>query len=249
MADPEDATWEALRREARRTESDLEVKLSSYGKLGAMLAHGGYVDGAMLSSSDPSSSSTPPSSLSSDGPSSLVSVELELQSLLSRLQKVVVSMESAAERRHVTASLRHAAARHREVWGDLAQEFQRTRSHINSLREHAELLSSVRNDISEYKASAASPSYLTERRNIHGNIHQMDELINHAQNTKGVLAAQRSIFVDMQGRLKQLGDKFPIVRNLLGSIRRKKSRDTLILTAVTVACSLFLVIYWISKNR
>lgn len=33
--------WEELRKEARKLEGDLDVKLSSYAKLGGMLSHGG----------------------------------------------------------------------------------------------------------------------------------------------------------------------------------------------------------------
>ena len=36
-----DTGWEDLRREARKLEGDLDVKLCSYAKLGGMLAHGG----------------------------------------------------------------------------------------------------------------------------------------------------------------------------------------------------------------
>lgn len=33
--------WEELRKEARKLEGDLDVKLSSYAKLGGMLSQGG----------------------------------------------------------------------------------------------------------------------------------------------------------------------------------------------------------------
>jgi hypothetical protein len=39
--DEGDGGWEELRKEARKVEGDLDVKLSSYNKLGGMLAHGG----------------------------------------------------------------------------------------------------------------------------------------------------------------------------------------------------------------
>lgn len=45
---------------------------------------------------------------------------------------------------------------------------------------------------------------------------QIDEVISQAQNAKGTLAAQRNLFAEMQGRVKQLSDKFPLVRNVLG---------------------------------
>lgn len=35
--------WEELRKEARKLEGDLDVKLSSYAKLGGMLSHGGQL--------------------------------------------------------------------------------------------------------------------------------------------------------------------------------------------------------------
>lgn len=38
-----DLGWEELRKEARKIEGDLDVKLSSYAKLGGMLAHGGKI--------------------------------------------------------------------------------------------------------------------------------------------------------------------------------------------------------------
>ncbi|KAL2477966.1 Golgi SNAP receptor complex member 1 [Forsythia ovata] len=40
----QESGWEELRKEARKTEGDLDVKLSSYAKLGARLTQGGYVD-------------------------------------------------------------------------------------------------------------------------------------------------------------------------------------------------------------
>lgn len=37
----QEAGWEELRKEARKIEGDLDVKLSSYAKLGARFTHGG----------------------------------------------------------------------------------------------------------------------------------------------------------------------------------------------------------------
>ncbi|KAK7849936.1 golgi snap receptor complex member 1-2 [Quercus suber] len=171
--------------------------------------------------------------------------------------------------------LRERAAIH----GSIAHEFRRIKGNINSMSEHAELLSSVRDDISEYKASGSmSPrmQLLRERAAIHGSIAhvfleispfvnesfidfhhphfnagfttvQIDDVIGQAQTTRQVLGSQKAMFGDVQGKVKNLSDKFPIIRGLLGSIKRRKSRDTLILAAVIAACTLFLIIYWLSK--
>ncbi|MCL7045374.1 hypothetical protein MKW94_008060, partial [Papaver nudicaule] len=142
------------------------------------------------------------------------------------------------------------ALSHQPVHATIVHEFKRIKGNINSMREHAELLSSVRDDITEYKASGSmSPriQVLRERSAIHGSISHIDEVISQAQTTRSVLGSQRTLLGDVQGKVKQLSDKFPVIRGLLGAIRRKKSRDTLILSAVIAACTLFLIIYWLSK--
>jgi hypothetical protein len=42
--------WEDLRRDARKIEGDLDVKLSSYAKLGGIMSHGGEPTVLTLSS-------------------------------------------------------------------------------------------------------------------------------------------------------------------------------------------------------
>ncbi|CAL9237014.1 unnamed protein product, partial [Arabidopsis halleri] len=53
------------------------------------------------------------------------------------------------------SSVTQKLARHRDILHEYTQEFRRIIGNINSMREHAELLSSVRDDISEYKASGS----------------------------------------------------------------------------------------------
>lgn len=57
---------------------------------------------------------------------------------------------------------------------------------------------------------------------------QIDEVISQAQTTRAVLGSQRALFGDVQGKVKNLSDKFPIIRGLLG---RKQSM-------------LFIFIFW-----
>ena len=45
---------------------------------------------------------------------------------------------------------------------------------------------------------------------------QIDDVISQAQATRAVLGSQRSLFGDVQGKVKLLGDKFPMIRSLLG---------------------------------
>ncbi|CAN6466374.1 unnamed protein product [Victoria cruziana] len=224
------ADWAELRKEARRIEGDLDVRLSSYAKLG------GYSD-----------SKSPTDGHARD--MQWKSMEMEIESLLEKLLDVNEAMSRCAAAATPTTSVSQKLARHRDILHEFTQEFKRTRGNIISMREHAELLHSVRNDINEYKVSSsqAAPSLLRERAAIHGSIVQIDDVTNQAETIKGVLAAQRSTFAEIQGKVKHLGDRFPVIRGLLGAIKRKRSRDTIILSAVIAACTLFLIIYWISK--
>ncbi|RAL46219.1 hypothetical protein DM860_016652 [Cuscuta australis] len=231
----QESGWEELRTEARKVESDLDVKLSSYAKLGSRFAHGGgYVD-----TGSPTLGSS----------RSWKSMEMEIQSSLEKLLDINDAMSRCATSAAPTTSVTQKLARHRDILHDFTQEFRRIKGNMHSMREHAELLSSVRDDISEFKAGTMSPrnQLLRERAAIHGSISHIDDVISQAQTTRAALGSQRTLFGAVQGRVKQLGDMFPQIRGIIGSIRRKKSRDTLILSAVIAACTLFLIIYWLSK--
>jgi Golgi SNAP receptor complex protein 1 len=47
---------------------------------------------------------------------------------------------------------------------------------------------------------------------------QIDEVIGQAQSTRVALSNQRALFGDVQGKVKQLGEKFPVIRGLLGNV-------------------------------
>ncbi|XP_010692192.1 Golgi SNAP receptor complex member 1-2 isoform X3 [Beta vulgaris subsp. vulgaris] len=179
------------------------------------------------------------------------SMEMEIQSLIEKLVDINDSMSRCAASATPATSVTQKLARHRDILHEFTQEFRRIKGNISSMKEHAELLSSVRDDISEYKVASGTMSpkmqLLRERGAIHGSISHIDEVINQAQATRSVLGSQRALFGDVGGKVKVLSEKFPVIRGLLGSIRRKRSRDTLILSAVIAACTLFLIIYWLSK--
>uniref|UniRef100_J3L988 Golgi SNAP receptor complex member 1 n=1 Tax=Oryza brachyantha TaxID=4533 RepID=J3L988_ORYBR len=235
----QESGWEELRRESRKLEGDLDVKLSSYARLAAR-----------SSSASASASSSAAAASSPSDRSSWKSMEFEIQSLLDKLQDVNDAMSRCAASTAPTVSVTQKLARHRDILHEFAQEFRRTRGNLSSIREHADLLSSVRDDITESKATGGmSPRVhlLRERASIHGSINQIDEVIGQAQSTRVALSNQRALFGDVQGKVKQLGEKFPVIRGLLGAIKRKKSKDTIILSAVIAACTIFLIIYWLSK--
>lgn len=235
-AELQESGWEELRKEARKVEGDIEVKLSSYAKVGSRFHNHptGYGDNG-----SPAVHSR-----------TWKSMELEIQTLLEKLEDINEGMSRCAAAATYTTSVNQKLTRHRDILHDYSQEFKRTKGNLSSMREHTELLNSVRDDIGESKASGSmSPRVhlLRERASIHGSISLVDEVIGQAQATRSALGTQGAFFGDVHGKVKKLGDKFPVIRGLLGAIRRKRSRDTLILSSVIAACTLFLIIYWFSK--
>ncbi|KAG8058002.1 hypothetical protein GUJ93_ZPchr0002g23879 [Zizania palustris] len=143
----QESGWEELRREARKLEGDLDVKLSSYARLASR-----------------TSASSAPAAASPSERSSWKSMELEIQSLLDKLQDVNDGMSRCAASTASTTSVSQKLARHRDILHEFAQEFRRTRGNLSSMREHADLLSSVRDDITESKVLA--PTNLPTSQNF-----------------------------------------------------------------------------------
>jgi golgi SNAP receptor complex member 1 len=100
----QESGWEELRREARKLEGDLDVKLSSYARLAAR------------SSSSASGAASPTADRSS-----WKSMEFEIQSLLGKLQDVNDAMSRCAASSATTTSVSQKLARHRDILHEFTQ--------------------------------------------------------------------------------------------------------------------------------
>jgi hypothetical protein len=58
--------------------------------------------------------------------------------------------------------------------------------------------------------------------NLWFNVAQIDDVISQAQTTRQVLGSQRAFFGDVQGKVKHLSDRFPIIRGVLGTLIMKQ---------------------------
>ncbi len=76
---------------------------------------------------------------------------------------------------------------------------------------------------------------------------QVDELLAQAGGVHNSLMQQRRLFDSIGDKLMAVGARFPVVNGLMNAIRRKKSKDTLVLTGVIAACVLFTIIYILAK--
>ncbi len=72
---------------------------------------------------------------------------------------------------------------------------------------------------------------------------QVDEVLALAASVSSNLMEQRRMFDNVTDTILSVGARFPVVN----AVRRKKSKDTIVLSAVIGGCLLFTIIYMFNK--
>jgi len=220
--------WEDLRKEARKLEGELDVKLAAYAKLCA-----GFEANYKLKTSDSSA-------LGADQLAQTKAAEIE--DLLQRLSDVNDEMSSLIG--GIGDSRSHTLARHRDILQEFTQEFRRLNSTLGAARDRVQLMAgSSEGHIGLTMGGSSTGALLRERATISSSTSAVDEILSQAQSVTTSLLDQRRVFDNVTDKLLQVGSRFPVVNSLLNAIRRKKSKDTLVLSAVIAACVLFTILY------
>lgn len=80
-------------------------------------------------------------------------------------------------------SMVHHLQKHRDILHDYTREYRKTRQNVRAARDHAELLNSVRDDISTFKnggpGMSASDYLLNERSRIDGSHRLADAALEY----------------------------------------------------------------------
>lgn len=218
--------WEELRKEARKLEGELDVKLAAYAK---------------LCSGFESSYRNKADKLGTDQLAQTKSSEI--RSLLQRLSDVNDEMGGAIGGSGDARS--HTLARHRDILQEFTQEFRRLDSSLGAARDRADLmgLAGENTPLLSVQIQSSTGALLRERTLLQSSTAKVDEVLAQAQSVTGSLLDQRRVFESVQSNLATVGEKFPVIRGLLNAIRRKKSKDTLILAGVIAFCIVFTLIY------
>ncbi|KAG2321299.1 hypothetical protein Bca4012_055665 [Brassica carinata] len=220
------SSWDALRKQARKIEAQLDEQMHSYRRLVSTKAL-----------------------IKSDGVES--DLEAGIDSLLRQLQQVNAQMQAWVSSGG-SEMVSHTLTRHQEILQDLTQEFYRHRSSLRAKQEHASLLEDFREfdrtrlDLEDGDGSAEQ-ALLKENVGINRNTAQMDGVISQAQATLGTLVFQRSTFGGINSKLSNVTSRLPTVNTILSAIKRKKSMDTIILSLVAAVCTFLIFIYWLTK--
>ncbi|QDZ20777.1 subunit 1 of Golgi SNAP receptor complex [Chloropicon primus] len=219
--------WELLRKEARKLESEVDSKLATYGK---------YDKGFGYRQNDPASEG---------GYASAVQAT-QIEDLLANLTRVNEEMVGTVSD---SDSRRHTLARHNDILQEYQQEFKRLKSIQSSMQDRADLLGDVESGANAplLPLSSNSNTILRERANI-GNVNNaLDDVIGQAQNVASSLMQQRRVFDGVNSKLNMLGARFPVVNSLLTSIRRRKAKDTIVMSIVVAICLTLMIMYLFSR--
>ena len=147
-------------------------------------------------------------------------------------------------------SRRHTLARHSDILQEYHQEFRRLKAIHSSMEDRNDLLGDVESGVPLLGlpvSNSSSNAILRERGNIGSASNALDDVIGQAQNVASNLMQQRRVFDGINSKLNVLGARFPAVNHVLTSIRRRKAKDTIVVSSVVALCLIIVIIYWYSK--
>eukprot|EP00955_Chlamydomonas_euryale_P048318 353934-Chlamydomonas_euryale.AAC.2 len=131
-----------------------------------------------------------------------------------------------------------------------SHEFRRLMSTLGAARERVALLagsSSGSGHVSLSVQGTPSGALLRERAAVASSTSAIDAVISQAQAVTSSLSDQRHTLTSVGEKVVSIGARFPVVNSVLNAIRRKKSKDTLVLSGVIAACVLFTLLYLLFK--
>jgi len=127
------------------------------------------------------------------------------------------------------------------------KEFRRLKMNVNQAWEKAQLVKGRKHE-SLPDRTINMDNLIRERNSIHNTSSIADNLVSLSMNTKERLDEQNRLLMGTTGKLRTLSTRFPQLNQIMGKIRNKKNRNTLILGFVISFCICFLLWWWWTKS-
>ncbi|TCD64311.1 hypothetical protein EIP91_004258 [Steccherinum ochraceum] len=223
------SSYDALHRQCRTLESLFDNKLTAYSRLASTITRN-------QSSQD---------NLEAGGSGERwKDLEVEVDELLVELGEINEQLTALSNDPDSppSQSMQRAIQRHRDVYQDYARELKRTKTNVKHALDQANLLSGVRNDIDAYKSSAAD-SLLAERGHIDNSHHMTDDMLAQAYETRAEFGRQRSTIAGINSRMQGVLSTIPGINSLVGMIKSRRRRDSIILGVIIGLCTILLLTY------
>ncbi|KAK4144696.1 uncharacterized protein C8A04DRAFT_11337 [Dichotomopilus funicola] len=213
--------WAQLRQQARSLESQTETSLQTYAQFSSQTA-------------------IPPKP--TDEEKSAESKRDSVIAQLGRLLDSEATLTSSALKQNNLALLRDKLSDHR-------RDLTRLRNTLRTARDRANLLGSVRDDISAYRAAhnGANPAdaeaeyMLGERGRLDRSHDVADSVLSQAYAVQEGFALQRETLASINRRITMAASQVPGINSLIGRISAKKRRDGIIMGSFIAVCFL---VFW-----
>jgi Golgi SNAP receptor complex protein 1 len=157
---------------------------------------------------------------------------------LGRLLDSEATLTSSALKQNNLSLLRDKLTDHR-------RDLTRLRNTLSGARDRANLLGSVRDDISAYRAAnpaAAEAEYmLDERARVDRSHDAADSVLSQAYAVQEGFALQRETLASINRRITLAASQVPGINTLIGRISAKKRRDGIIMGSFIAVCFL---VFW-----
>ncbi|GAA5934792.1 Gos1p [Sporobolomyces koalae] len=145
-----------------------------------------------------------------------------------------------------STSATHALERHRDVLAEYRRDYQRTQTSLRDAEQRANLLGSVRDEISAFKTqtgSSVTDKLLAERGKIDNSHRMADATLEQAYATRAEFAAQRSGLSQIQARMNGVAAQVPGLNSVIGMINSRRRRDSVIMGTLIGVCTLALLFF------
>lgn len=153
-----------------------------------------------------------------------------------------------------SATKLHHFQRHKEILIDHQKQYSRLKGTIQHERNHANLLSSVRNDIDAFRSGSASSGQITtqvdprreaeymlnERTRIDRSNSLVDSILSQAYATREEFGRQRAVLSNVQMKITSAASRIPGINTIISKINTRKKRDSLIIATLISLCVLFI---------
>ncbi|KAL8676552.1 MAG: hypothetical protein Q9186_006947 [Xanthomendoza sp. 1 TL-2023] len=213
--------WAQLRQQTRSLEAQTDTLFHTYSRFA-------------------SASNTPPKPTEEE-----TRTESQIQELLEKRESLITQLTNLLT---TDPSLTSSALKqnnlslHRSTLHEHTLTLTRLRSSITQSRQRANLLSTVRSDISSYRSAnpetAEADYMLDERSRIDRSHNVADGVLSQAYAVNEQFGVQREMLGNVQRRIVGAAGKVPGINSLIGRIGAKRRRDGVIMGGFIAVCML-----------
>jgi len=239
-----DSQFDAIKRQATKLERSLEDKVARYQQL---------VQSIPDTSSSTTTTTTSDLFLAESGrgtPTIASTAEDEaalrhdIQRTLTTLQDLVTTqLQPKAEKLGKSVLVK----RYREILFDLSGDFEKSRQAHTRKAERAKLLEGAAANTTS-SALSMDPNgmdhLMRERNHIANSQSAAANVIHQATEIRNELRSQGLSLGRAQSMMGQIASNIPGINTLVEQIRKKRSRDDMVVVGVIASCILFTLWYW-----